>query len=224
MNKTEAAKYAGRAHNNAKQAGYSIYYRPEVTKAVKEYLTLLMISPEENISLIKKTASCQASDYFSKVTTIQTVRVKSPLDKIINDLKFTRDVEDEFLLSTDDLTKLEQTLSLQKIKELERTIKKYTIELAKNPKATRYEYVEKEVIEEIFDIKKAVRDKAPIKSIKYTDKGLQVEMYSAADAQVTIARVQGSFEKDNDQLRPVVNNNLSPERIKEINDKLEKDL
>lgn len=224
MCKSKAAIYAGRSEKSAKEAGYNIYYRPDVTKAVKEFLTLTMITPEENISLIAKTASTKATDYFTKVKTIQTVRVRSPLAIIIRNLEFTRDVEDEYLFETEGLSKIEQTVCLQTIKSLEQTIRKYKIELSKNLKATRFEYIEKEVEEEIFDIKKAVREKAPIKSLKYTDKGLQVEMYSAADAQNTIGRVHGSFEKDNDQLRPVVNNNLSSERIKEISDKLEKDL
>lgn len=224
MNKTAAAKAAGRSPKTAPQAGYQIYFRPDVNKAIREYLTLLMVPPEENITRIAKTANTSATDYFTKVKVIQTVRVKSSLAKLIADSKLQRDIEDEYLLESDDLSPLEKTESLLLIKSLERKIRKYSIELEKNSLAYRYEYVEQEVWEEIFDIKKAVKDKAPIKSIKYTDKGLQVEMYSASDAQVNIARVQGSFEKDNDQLRPVVNNNLSPERIKEIASKLENDL
>lgn len=224
MNKTEAAKFAGRAPASAKQAGYSMYYRTDVEAAIKKYLTLLLITPEENISRIAKTANTNVADYFTKVKIVQSIRTKSPLSKIIKDLELERDVEDEYLFESDNLTKLEKTLSLQAIKSLEKRIKKYQIELNRNPNATRFEYIETEVWDEIFDIKKAVRDKAPIKSIKYTDKGLQVEMCSPEAAQERMARIHGSFEKDNDQLRPVVNNNLSSERIKEIADKLDKDL
>lgn len=220
LSKKKAAVAAGHPPKNANVIGFNIYHRPRVKDAVKKYLAIIAITAEENIQLITRTAKTNLSDYFRPVSNYQSVREKVYLTDIVTRLKLEIELEDDFFLMAEGLTSLEKTLYKQKIKAISRDILKLEIQIRRNPKATRIEYVERLVTESVLSIEALIEDNVPLKSIKYTKEGVQVETYPADAAQDRLAKINGSFEADNKQLRPVINNSIgvSPEKLAKLTD------
>lgn len=204
MSRVHAARAMGYEGENARQMGYEVRHRPRVSAAIKEYLSLTKLSAEDNEKLITRIAESDISEYFEPVTEYVTKKVRVPLGEYIVNLEEEIEYLDEVLLEPG-LTKLEATESLQNQKAYRRQINKYKSKLSKDPGAYRVDYRDVEVTSKKLNLDRLVEDKVPIKSVKHTKDGVVIETYSAADSQDRLARINGSFEKDNKQ-KPVISN------------------
>lgn len=223
FSKTKAAKIAGSQSPNLGQVGYNIYNKPHIKAEIKRRLSENALSAEENIDLINRSAKANVKDYFKPVTYFESKKVKVSLRIIIKNLKRRIEELDEFYYRAKDLTEGESKQISANIKNIEREILRHEITLEGNSRA--YEIVTgplEEVIKYELDVNALVADqeKGIVKSVKYTENGIQLEMVDPMVAQMQIAKINGSYEKDNSQKTAVINNNLSVERIKEISKKL----
>jgi phage terminase small subunit len=220
LSKKRAAEAAGIRGKNIANTGFQMYHRPHINDAIKKYLALTAITAEENIKLITRTAKTNISDYFIYVDHYEKSKERVPLKILIKDLQLKLDIEDAVLMDNDGLSKFEQLETLALIKSYQRKIDKYRKELLIDPKAYRIEFVERLVNKKVLNIDKLVEDRIPLKSVKYTKDGIQVETYAADAAQERLAKINGSFEADNRQLRPVINNSigLTPEKLAKLSD------
>lgn len=220
LSKTKAARAGGSTGPNVRQAGYDWYHRPKIKAAVKKYLSLNALEPEDVIGLVNRTAKTNISDYFEPVTTYRTVQAKVPLLTIIADLYFKIDVEDAYLMDSQGLSNLLKQRALRRIKDFQEQINQLSAEVKINPKAYRIQFVEKAFTENVLNVDRMVEDRVPLKSVKYTKEGIQVETYPADLAQERLLKINGSFEADNKQSRPVINNGmlLTPEKLAKLSD------
>jgi phage terminase small subunit len=206
LNKYKASAYIGIPHAEARAHGNKMYR----TAAVAEYICALMEDvvgdPAENIRLIQNIRDANISDYFIEVPRIKSNIINKPLGEIIDELKLQLDIENQYYLDYAD-TDMEIAQALRRINTLKRQICKLELQLKQNPAATRVmagpDYVTTEME---LDLAKVAQDKefGKIKSFKQTKDGYQIELYSAMDAANSLARIQGSFAKDNEQLRPTI--------------------
>lgn len=220
LSKTKAAIATGSPPKNARITGFNWYHRPKIRDAITKYLALNALTPEDVIGLVNRTAKTNISDYFEPVTTYKTVQAKVPLSFIIADLIFKIDVEDTYLMDAEDMSNLDQLRGLRRIKDLQDEIRKLQAELKVNPRASRLQLVEKACTEKVLNVDRMVEDRVPLKSVKYTKDGIQVETYPADAAQERLLKINGSFEADNKQSRPVINNGmlLTPEKLAKLSD------
>jgi phage terminase small subunit len=206
LNKSQAAIDAGYSENGAGNRGTELYYRPKVRKAISLYLKELINAPEDNIKIIKNISEADMSDYMSPVTKTKRDLIERGLHELILDIREEQENDDEYMMEAD-LSEEETEDFIARAKNRKRQILKYQIELKKNPKAFRIVYGPEYLAREyVLDVAKIVRDKkhGKIKKVKHTKDGTEVEMYSALDAARDIARMHGSFEKDNQQKAPNV--------------------
>lgn len=133
------------------------------------------------------------ADYFTEKLVPFTPQVKIPLKAYIDSKKEYISQESEFTqragIDGEDLEAV-----LKNIKRLENDVLRLTIELERNPAAFRIIDGQTEMITvSELDLRKVIADKERgiIKSVKHTKDGVQVEMYDAKDALVTIARTHG---------------------------------
>jgi hypothetical protein len=196
LSKTAAAKHAGYSEHTASQAGHNIYNRTEVREAIVAIFKATAFDPDDNIAGIKRMAEINTSDYFKWVETWITVRRRIPIQQYIDQLAHELKLEDMCFMDSDEATMFEKTEMIQNIRSLTRRLKKLRKEQKLNPKAQKFVDVDELHREKVLDIDK---DNVPIKAIKHKENGTEVELYSAADARVSLARIAGSFEKDNAQ-------------------------
>lgn len=207
LNKSQAAIDAGYSENGAGNRGSELYYRPKVRKAISLYLKELINAPEDNIKIIKNISEADMSDYMSPVTKTKRDLIERGLEDLILDILNDQEADDEYMMEAD-LSEEETEQFIKRARNRKREIIKYRIELRKNPRAFRIVYGPEYLAREyVLDVAKIVRDKkhGKIKKVKHTKDGTEVEMYSALDAARDIARIHGSFEKDNTQKAPNVN-------------------
>lgn len=200
--KARAARDAGYSEINAKQIGYEVYNRPHVRKYIEDRLAQASITAAETTKLISDIASSNLADYFVKKTVLKTPQVRKGLQELINQLQYEIEIETEFLRLAQGLTKEEIERSNAKIRHKELEITRFDIELSKNPTASRIVDGESFLTDKYdLDVDQIIADKerGKIKSFQYTKDGVKVEMYSALDAAKEMARMQGLYEKDNDQ-------------------------
>lgn len=201
LNKTKAAIDAGISEHTARQQGCQIHNRLHVRAYIEKVLSERVLSAAETTKLISDTAQANMGDYFKPVQVIKTPRIKVGLqymiDRIQEEIDFEQEVADASSLTdeqNDTFFEQQQFRIAQKLR--------YEIELRRNPSATRIIDGERELVTEMqLDIDAVVADKekGKIKSVKYTQFGIQVEMYSALDAADKIAKMHGLYEKDNIQ-------------------------
>lgn len=207
FNKAKAARTAGIKEHTCREQGYQIYNRPKVKAYIEEVLKERIISSAENQKLISDTAQASLTDYYVPVPTIKRTKIVVGLQVLIDRIQAEHDLE-EAIADESDLDEKQQDQLFADQQYRLGQIVRYKVELRLNPKATRIIDSEPELVDEMqLDINALVadREKGKVKSITYTPKGLKVEMYSALDAQDKIARMHGDYEKDNDQLKPVIN-------------------
>ena len=221
LSKTAAAKYAGYSERNASRVGWAIHSLPHVRGAVTEFLMLVSCRPEDYVSAIRRISDINLAVYFTLETYWEEKKISVPLDVVIEKLKAERDIEEDILLESGHLRPAEKAEMFNNMKMLEARIMRLEKRLARFPNEKIFDYEPILRSRKVLNMDKVIADNVPIKSVKYKETGIEVEFYSVLDARDKIARIDGSFEKDNLQNRPVVNNNLTAERVKEISDKLD---
>lgn len=206
LNKNAASLAAGSAQISARQQGYEIYNRPHVKAYIESKLKERTISAEETIKLISDTAVASVTDYFVPVMVERRPKIKVSLASVMASREEYVSREMEFL---DEVGYTEQAYDdfVDRLKVVKDEIVRLNIELKRDPTATRIIDGPTELVEEMqLDINALVADKekGKVKKIKMLKDGtLEVEMYSAQDAQDKLMRLHGKYAKDNEQSKPV---------------------
>ena len=205
LNKTEAARQAKCPKKAAKQQGYDLYNRPHVKAYIEAKLKERTLSAEETVKLVSDTAQASITDYYRPVTIEKRVKVKKSLQQIIDEVKLKIEFEDDYALEVNLVAEeLEDHMKSQEKRR--RAAIRYKIELRNNPNAFRIVDSDPELVEEMqLDINALIADKekGKVKKIKYGMAGIEVEMYSALDAQEKLMKMHGKYEKDNEQSKAV---------------------
>jgi phage terminase small subunit len=227
LNKSGAARKAGAPMASCKVQGFEIYNRAHVKAYIEEKLKERAISSDEVIKLVAGIAETNPADYFRPVKKItyptKTVSLKFVIaqhhEEILQEKMFAEKVE---------LDEEELKAHKSKLKGIERKIAKLEIELARNPKATRViDLPPKQVTVMELDINLVIADKEKGRIKKYKqnkDGTVEVEMYSALEAQEKLLRIHGRYEKDNSQKGVTLDIKVSKEEAQSINAALEDDV
>ena len=223
FNATRAAKRAGYSQKTAYSIGNENLSKPEIKTRIEKRVKELALSADETTKLITDIAKSSLNNYFKVTKTEVTPRIRITLKQYIKRIEesigFDKEYAEAVNLSPDELES-----HVESIKDREREIIKCTIELKRNPKATRIVYGETELVEVAeLDMVALIKDKEAgrIKSVSPTEHGLKVEMYSADTALVNLARIHGLFEKDNAQSKPEVTvMPFSEDQVQRILDKV----
>lgn len=201
LNKAESARKSGTPKKSAREQGYAIYNRPHVKSYIEERLRERVLSAEETVKLISDTAQSSLTDYYVPVKVVKRDQIETPLAEVIrqkNEYIIREELYCERLgLTGEEFDKFQEGLNMERSQIL-----RLEIELERNPKAFRIMETEARLVEEMqLDINLLVADKekGKVKKIKYGQSGLEVEMYSALDAQEKLMRMHGKYEKDNMQ-------------------------
>jgi len=204
FNKTRAAIRSGYSPNAANNIGYETYKNPLVRKAIDDKIAELQVTAEETTKLITDIAKGNLGDYFVTRKVEYTPKIEVSIDQAIKDIQDIIEFETDFATYAD--YNDDQTAQhLVYIKQLENTVLRYKMERDRDPKATKIVPGKTVLIDKPeLDIAALVKDKerGRIKSVKPTEFGMAVELYSADTALFNIAKMQGLFAEDNKQKRP----------------------
>lgn len=204
FNKTRAAIRSGYSPNAANNIGYETYKNPLVRAAIDAKIAELQVTAEETTKLITDIAKGNLGDYFVSRKVEYTPRIEVPISQAIQDIQDLIEFETDFATYAD-LNEDEQKQHERYIKSLENQVLRYKMERDRDPKATKIIPGKTILIDKPeLDIAALVKDKerGRIKSVKPTEFGLAVELYSADTALFNIAKMQGLFGEDNKQKRP----------------------
>ncbi len=204
LNKTSSALAAGLSPKTAKQQGWAFYNRSHVKAAIEKLLQENTMTAGETLRRVSKIAEHDMADYFSPVQKLHTTKIKVGLQHIIDRIQKEIDFEDLYRSKVEMTEEANDAWFLQQQDRRDRKLR-YELELELNPNATRIIDGETEIVEVMeLDINKLIeaRERGQIKGIKYGPNGIQIEGYSALDAQDKLLRVHGKFEKDNEQSKP----------------------
>ena len=196
LSKTAAAIAAGYAESCASVTGFHIYNRPEVRTAITEYFRATEFIPEDNIAGIKRIAEIDMSQYFVEQETWVSVKKSVPIQVVIDQAVYDLKLEDMMFMDSQDFGPIEKTTILQNLKALQRRVKSLKNEQRVNPKAKKFIYVDELKREKVMDIDRVIADKVPIKSVKYKETGIELELYSSLDAKRDLARVARLVGRD----------------------------
>lgn len=202
--KTEAGMLFTQNRPSAAQMGYSMYKKPQVKRYIADRMAELAMGPEEALKRVANIALGNAADYLTVRMVERTPRVKMKLSDLIKQLNDAILFEEEWA-DICDLTAKEKRMHKANITAMQQQLERYSLELQRNPKATKIVNGETELVPQPeLDLVKIMEDKERgiIKSIARTEFGHKIEMYPADAALVNILRVAGSFAKDNQQLNP----------------------
>lgn len=204
-NKANAARASGCPAKSAREQGYQIYNRPHVKTYIEKAIADRTMTGEETVKLVSDTAQSSLTDYFKPVKKLQTSQKKVSLREVIKQHQAYLEREYMFM-DRKGLTEAERDKFIERLSNDEDLILKWEIELEQNPSASRIVDCEpKFVMVMELDINALVADKerGKVKKVKYSKDGsLEVEMYSALDAQEKLLKINGKYEKDNEQKKP----------------------
>lgn len=201
LNATQAAIRAGYSKKTAYAIGWENLRKPEIRTYIDTRLKEFSFTADETTKLITDIARSNLGDYFVTRKVERTPRIVKPLKDIIEELKKAIAFEEEYL-SISDFDAEEIESYTRSINSMRRELKRKELVLKHNPKATEIVNGETVLVETVeLDMKKLVEDKqrGRIKSIEPKEFGLKVELYDASAALTNIAKMQGLFEKDNQQ-------------------------
>lgn len=196
LNKTTSALAAGCPEPGARVQGFDIYNRPHVKAYIEAKLKERTITAEETIKLISDTATASVTDYFVPVMVERVPRIEVSLPQVIADREEYVSREMEFL---ERVGYTEQAYDdfVERLAQVKNEILRLKIELERDPVATRIIDGPPKLVEEMqLDINKLVADKEKgrVKKVKRLKDGtLEVEMYSADDAQDKLMRLHGKY-------------------------------
>lgn len=212
LNATRAAIKAGYSVESARSTGSENLTKPDIKEYVEKKLKEAELGAEESVKLLSDIAKGNLSDYLSIKRVEHTPRVEVGLESLIKALYEEIELEEEFATQADLFDEeLERHRAAQDSRQ--RQILRYTIQLKKDPAATKIvdgkptfiETVEVDLIKLMAD-----KEKGKIKSITPTPHGYKIELFSAETAIVNIAKIHGLFAKDNEQSKPEVEVNVTP--------------
>lgn len=196
LNKNAASLVSGSPEVSARQQGYDMYNRPHVKAYIEAKLRERTITAEETIKLISDTATASVTDYFVPVMVERVPRIEVPLSQVIADREEYVSREMEFLDRVG-YTETQYDDFIERLAAVRNEILRLKIELERNPSAARIIDGPPELVEEMqLDINKLVADKEKgrVKKVKRLKDGtLEVEMYSADDAQDKLMRLHGKY-------------------------------
>lgn len=204
--KSKAARAAGFSPATANQSGWGCYNRPRVKKYIEAMVKATSVNADETIKLISEIATSSITDYFELQMIEVTPKIKVPLAEVIAEHEMNILIEEDSFRS-DFFDRNATAQYWANVEHLRLQITRMRSELRYKPGATRIMNGEPELKEDyVLNMTKLVedRERGKVKRIKHKPDGtVEVEMYSAADAQEKIARMHGLFEKDNKQKVPV---------------------
>lgn len=206
LNKSRAAIESGYSEATARQRGYEIYNRTHVKEAIEAKLKERTATADEVIKRTSDIHNGNMADYFRPVQVLHTPRIKVSLQVIIDRIQNEIEFEQEYRAEVT-MTEEENDKWFAMVQDMRDRQTRYKIELRRNPGATRIidgETVFKTEMQLDIDAVIADKERGIIKSVKYTKEGIQIEMYSAADASDKLLKIHGAYEKDNLQSRIVV--------------------
>lgn len=205
LNKSKAAEAMGCPKISARQQGYETYNRPHVQEYITNELKERMITVDETIKLIADTAQSNLSDYYEPVEVPFTPQVYTPLAKLI-------DQKREYILSETEFanraafTVAEKKSFLKSLKNIDREILRLQIELERNKDAFRILPGQTIMITEMrlnMTALVADKEKGKIKKIRQNvDGSVEVEMYSAQDAQEKLMKMFGKYTQKHELSGP----------------------
>jgi phage terminase small subunit len=206
LNKAEAARQAKCPKKAAREQGYEVYNRAHVKAYIEAKLKERVLSSEETVKLVSDTAQASITDYFKPVKKLQTTQKIVGLQEVIDTQR--KYLEREYLfMERKGLTEQARDNFVERLENVEDMILRMEIELEMDPSATRVidnDPVFVDVMELDINMLVADKEKGKVKKIKYSKEGgLEVEMYSAIDAQEKLMKMHGKYEKDNEQSKPV---------------------
>lgn len=205
LSKSRAAVDAKTKGENPGQIGWAIYNRPKVNEAIQQYFKDSEIKLNETIEIARKISEANISDYFTIKQHIEAKREKVGLAVIIKRLEIDLGVEQDYLLMLEKFDPIEITVCKQSIKHLTRKIGRLKSRLSLDPGAYEFEQVESIVSERVLNLDKLVEDRIPLKKVKYTANGVEVELYSVPDNLEKLLRLKGAYREDNMQKALPVN-------------------
>lgn len=201
-NATQAAIRSGYSEQTAYSIGWENLRKPEIKAFINERLNELSLSSEETLKSISDIAKSSLNDYFIVREVVRTHQVEKPLKVIIKEIEALIEDEDKFIKKAKITDSKEIDAHNINQQHRRREIIKLQIELERNPKAAKFTDGKPELtkIAEL-DVVRLINDKEAgrIKSVKHSEFGLNVEMYSADAALTNLAKIHGLFEKDNKQ-------------------------
>jgi phage terminase small subunit len=222
FNLTQAAIRAGYSKDTAYAIGWENLRKPEIKAAIDERLKDLTLSSEGTLKSISDIARASLNDYFVVREVVRTPRVEKPLKEIIKEIEDTIEDEDKFIKKAKITNPDEIEAHKKNQEQRRRQIIKLQIELERNPGATQFVDGKSELVKIAeLDVVKLVNDKEAgrIKSVKHSEYGLNVEMYSADTALRDLAKIHGLYEKHNSQKKA---DPISPEEVSAIIEKINK--
>lgn len=212
LNRTRASEAINIPFASRRQQGYLLYNRPRVKAYIDQLLSEAAMTGDEAVKQVTDIALTDIKDYYVPVTVRKQDLIEKPLAAVIGELQaeidFEQEVSDNLEMGAKELKRFHEEQKHRK-----RQLVRLKLELKKNPGATRITYGPEYLTQEMqLDINLLVADKerGKVKKVKYGRDGLEVEMYSAADANDKILRINGKFEKDNDQQRVKIINVIAP--------------
>jgi phage terminase small subunit len=193
FNATKAAERAKYSKASARQIGSENLSKPYIKKYIAQLLEAVDMEEGEIKKRFSDIARTDMRDYMVKRQVSYTPKIKVGLEALILNIRNAIEFEDDYALEVNlKGDELEAHMKSQEFRR--REIIRYKLELTRNPKAYRIVNGETVLIETAeLDMVKIIDDKdgGPIKSIKHTKDGIQVEPYSADNALTTLAKFKG---------------------------------
>lgn len=214
--KAWAARKAGCPAASAKEQGYEIYNRPQVKAYIESRIKEIVLTGDEAVKLVSDIAKSNLTDYYVPVKKLRTTQKKVSLREVIKQQQEYLDREYTFM-ERKGITEEERDKFIERLSSVEDQILRMEIELEFNPSASRIVDCEPKFVTVMeLDINLLVADKerGKIKKVKYGKDGLEFEGYSAFDAAKEILKINGKYEKDNNQKQTVVQINIDSEDAK----------
>lgn len=193
FNATKAAERAKYSKATSRQIGYENLTKPHIKKYIAQLLEAIDMEEGEIKKRFSDIARTDMRDYMVKRQVQYTPKIKVGLEQLILNLREEKDFEDDYALQVN-LKGDELEAHTKGQESRSRTIIRYKLELARNPNAYRIVNGPTVLVETAeLDIVKIMDDKdsGPIKTIKHTKDGIQVEPYSADLALNTLAKFKG---------------------------------
>jgi phage terminase small subunit len=221
FNATQAAIRSGYSEKTAAEMGYENLRKPHIRAFIDAKLKEMSLSSDETLKSISDIAKGSLNKYLIVKEVVEIPQVKKHLSQIIKDIKVSIEDSDKFIQRANitDQRRLDEHNEVQNKRREE--IIKLEIELERNPEASKVVAGEPVLVKVVqLDLVKLTEDKEAgrIKSIKHTEHGLHVEMYSADAALTNLARIHGLFEKDNEQSGTIISTGAKVVRISKKKD------
>lgn len=195
FNGSAACIRAGYSKSGSRTEGSRLLANADIKAELKRRLEEASLSPDEIKKMFSDIAKANISNYLKPVKVERSEKIVKSLKQLIEEIKTEIQFEDDYaLMAALEGKELLQHEKSQKARR--RQIIRYTLELKKNPKATRIVWGPSQLVEELeLDVAALTKDKAEgrIKSLKNGRYGIEVDLLSADVALTNLARVHAMF-------------------------------